>query len=221
MVPSPVPGVHIFIFALADSNDQVIIKLQVMPCNLRFLQNDCLQSLCRALHSWVTRATWSRGGFQASVKATCVLHNFMMMNRRGPAALHHVPEERSAALHHVPEERSAALHHVPEERSAAPHHVPEERSAALHHVPEERSAALHHVPEERSAALHHVPEERSAALHHVPEERSAALQDVARMGANNAAQEAICAGDLHLLLLQRGCCSLATPDYTMHNQRLF
>ncbi|XP_055767367.1 nucleolar protein 58-like isoform X3 [Salvelinus fontinalis] len=27
----------------ADSNDQLIIKLQVIPCNWRFLQNDCLQ----------------------------------------------------------------------------------------------------------------------------------------------------------------------------------
>ena len=45
--------------------------------------------------------TLSHGGFQASVKTTCVLLNFMMMNRRGHAALRRVPEERSAALQDV------------------------------------------------------------------------------------------------------------------------
>ncbi|KAK6324466.1 hypothetical protein J4Q44_G00038080 [Coregonus suidteri] len=35
-----------------------MIKLQVIPCNWRFLQNDCLQLLCRALQGWVTRANW-------------------------------------------------------------------------------------------------------------------------------------------------------------------
>ncbi|XP_071216582.1 chemotaxis regulatory protein ChePep-like isoform X2 [Salvelinus alpinus] len=62
----------------ADSNDQLIIKLQVIPCNWRFLQNDCLQLPCRALQGWVTRVIWDclLEEFRC-VKATCVLRNFM------------------------------------------------------------------------------------------------------------------------------------------------
>ena len=80
------------------------IFLQI-PCNWRFLQNDCLQLMCRALQGWVTRAIWVclREEFWC-VKATCVLHNFMRMDMRtswGSAARRHVPEERSAALQNV------------------------------------------------------------------------------------------------------------------------
>ncbi|XP_055766875.1 uncharacterized protein LOC129842363 isoform X1 [Salvelinus fontinalis] len=89
----------------ADSNDQLIIKLQVIPCNWRFLQNDCLQLPCRALQGWVTRVIWDclLEEFRC-VKATCVLRNFMRMDtrtRRGSAARRRVPEEESAALQDV------------------------------------------------------------------------------------------------------------------------
>ncbi|KAM9492790.1 uncharacterized protein ACWYII_004501 isoform 2-T2 [Salvelinus alpinus] len=89
----------------ADSNDQLIIKLQVIPCNWRFLQNNCLQLTCRALQGWVTRVTWDCLLEQfRCVKATCVLRNFMRMDtrtRRGSAARRRVPEEESAALQDV------------------------------------------------------------------------------------------------------------------------
>ncbi|KAK6318088.1 hypothetical protein J4Q44_G00113790 [Coregonus suidteri] len=80
-------------------------ELQVIPCNWRFLQNDCLQLPCRALQGWVTRAIWDclLGEFR-HVKATCVLHEFMRMDtrtRRGSAARRRLPEERSAALQDV------------------------------------------------------------------------------------------------------------------------
>lgn len=80
------------------------IFLQI-PCNWRFLQNDCLQLPCRALQGWVTRAIWDclLEEFRC-VKATCVLHNFMRMDtrtRRGSAARRRVPEEESAALQDV------------------------------------------------------------------------------------------------------------------------
>ncbi|XP_071244688.1 uncharacterized protein [Salvelinus alpinus] len=112
--------------------------LKEIPCNWRFLQNDCLQLPCRALQGWVTRVIWDclLEEFRC-VKATCVLRNFMRMDTRTRRG--------------------------------------------------------------------------SAARRRVPEEKSAALQDVSRMGSNNAARGNPCAGDLHLLLLQRGCCSLATP----------
>ncbi|XP_055769887.1 uncharacterized protein LOC129845934 isoform X2 [Salvelinus fontinalis] len=89
----------------ADSNDQLIIKLQVIPCNWRFLQNDCLQLPCRTLQGWVTRVIWDclLEEFRC-VKATCVLRNFMRMDtrtRRGSAARRRVPEEESAALQDV------------------------------------------------------------------------------------------------------------------------
>ncbi|XP_055767369.1 uncharacterized protein LOC129842756 isoform X1 [Salvelinus fontinalis] len=89
----------------ADSNGQLIIKLQVIPCNWRFLQNDCLQLPCRALQGWVTRVIWDclLEEFRC-VKATCVLRNFMRMDtrtRRGSAARPRVPEEESAALQDV------------------------------------------------------------------------------------------------------------------------
>ncbi|XP_055767304.1 uncharacterized protein LOC129842700 [Salvelinus fontinalis] len=89
----------------ADSNDQLIIKLQVIPCNWRFLQNDCLQLPCRALQGWVTRVIWDclLEEFRC-VKATCVLRNVMTMDtrtRRGSAARRRVPEEESAALQDV------------------------------------------------------------------------------------------------------------------------
>ncbi|XP_055766989.1 uncharacterized protein LOC129844858 isoform X1 [Salvelinus fontinalis] len=89
----------------ADSNDQLIIKFQVIPCNRRFLQNDCLQLPCSELQGWVTRVIWDclLEEFRC-VKATCVLRNFMRMNtrtRRGSAAHRRVPEEESAALQDV------------------------------------------------------------------------------------------------------------------------
>ncbi|XP_055767336.1 uncharacterized protein LOC129842730 isoform X2 [Salvelinus fontinalis] len=89
----------------ADSNDQLIIKLQEIPCNWRFLQNDCLQLMCRALQGWVTRVIWDCLLEECRcVKATCVLRNFMTMEtrtRRGSAARRRVPEEESAALQDV------------------------------------------------------------------------------------------------------------------------
>lgn len=80
------------------------IFLQI-PCNWRFLQNDCLQLPCRALQGWVTRVIWDclLEEFRC-VKATCVLRNFMRMDtrtRRGSAARRRVPEEESAALQDV------------------------------------------------------------------------------------------------------------------------
>ncbi|XP_071216440.1 uncharacterized protein [Salvelinus alpinus] len=89
----------------ADSNDQLIIKLQEIPCNWRFLQNDCLQLTCRALQGWVTRVIWDCLLEECRcVKVTCVLRNFMRMDKRtrkGSAARRRVPEEESAALQDV------------------------------------------------------------------------------------------------------------------------
>ncbi|KAK6310054.1 hypothetical protein J4Q44_G00199350 [Coregonus suidteri] len=63
--------------------------LKAIPCNWRFLQNDCPQLPCRALHGWVHCRECNQGhlglphgGIQACVKATCVLHNFMRMDTR-------------------------------------------------------------------------------------------------------------------------------------------
>ncbi|KAM9490909.1 uncharacterized protein ACWYII_003338 [Salvelinus alpinus] len=79
--------------------------LKEIPCNWRFLQNDCLQLPCRALQGWVTRVIWDclLEEFRC-VKATCVLRNFMRMDsrtRRGSTARRHVPEEEPAALQDV------------------------------------------------------------------------------------------------------------------------
>ncbi|KAM9492779.1 uncharacterized protein ACWYII_004489 isoform 3-T3 [Salvelinus alpinus] len=79
--------------------------LKEIPCNWRFLQNDCLQLPCRALQGWVTRVIWDCLLEELRcVKATCVLRNFMRMDtrtRRGSTARRRVPEEESAALQDV------------------------------------------------------------------------------------------------------------------------
>jgi hypothetical protein len=63
----------------------------------------------------------------------------------------------------------------------------------------------------------------SAARRRVPEEKSAALLDVARMGSNNAAREAIPVQrrSSSPTSLKRVVFTGNTIDYTMHNQILF
>ncbi|XP_064871877.1 uncharacterized protein LOC135569003 [Oncorhynchus nerka] len=208
------------LFLPSDSNDQLIIKLQIPGESFKTISYSYRVGHCKVGRPEPSRsASWGNSG---CVKATCVLRNFMRMDtrtRRGSAARRRVPEEESAALQEgfccsPPCPRGEVccsvggvllLTTVSQRRSLL---LCRRGSAARRRVPEEESAAL------QEGICSSSPCPRGGVC------RSAGcfkdgLQQRSKRGNP-------CVGDFQSpTSSKRVLFPGNTVDYTMHNQRLF